>query len=614
MLSNVNSGNRIGQPSATDTSSTPAEQPAPSTGEARQSSTNHALSGLTPANERSSAPQITARSGGDTAGGSSTATTSPPPIPARSPLRPPPPPRASTSGTSGTSTSSTPSMPTRPQPAHTTAHSPLAPPPRNPARLLANRPPPRSPRRLHASGSQHRDGTAALHGSHDGNDIELDALPPPLQIPHPLQLAETSTPPTPPLGQQSHEQLASMALTGRMMVMPTIQEQDERIADTQLQIAQIDVPPPSDAEMQAVGELVDQLPTPDLHDPQQRAMHEAVTQFLTDLVSRIAHQQIGGVSLSDVASNNFDNTYAKGLASIANSVVARAASVYVPTLGRQLAGQRFAEGMNHQNWSNEARTAFGTAVTFVPIALLLAGAARDAKNGVATNTSQISRYALAAIGGTMMIAGLGTGAMAGAAASLGAYVLYCAMRDSVQTVVKLGAKEPKQPAPIQSFATGSAYSVDQMATGSGMSYTATPSGAGAAGEPLQSGHGAERAGYNMGGEVMDDMVSAAITQRGMPQLTLGAQIPSMKDLADTVTGAFPGRATLFTASTLLSQMVAEHMTSASPSTQTNINNLSVALMLGLLLYTPFAQMGNTKAATPAEPRIAEVPDDPTARV
>ncbi|WP_459622841.1 hypothetical protein, partial [Burkholderia sp. 3C] len=498
----------------------------------------------------------------------------------------------------------------RPPPAHIPISRPTPPPPARPRR---------NPARPQHQGSTplHHGSTASTSASHDADTDS--ALP---FQPHPLQLAmtasEASTSAAPPRPLASHDDIASAAFTGVPLRLPPIAEQDEQIEEVHRQVAQLNVPAPSEAELAAVQSLVEQMPAADVHDPQQRQMLAAVTQLLNDVIHAVTHSQVGGVSLSDIANNNFDNTYAKGLVSLANSIVARTASVYVPTFGRQLAGQRFAEGMEHQQWSTGARSALGSALTFVPIALLLAGAVRDAQKGRATDTSKISRYALAAVGSTMMIAGLGTGAMAGAAASLGAFVLYCAMRDSVQSFVKLAPKEAKQPSLGESMASGGAYAVDQMAAGSGMSYTATPSGAGAAGEPLQTGHGSERAGYNLGGEVMDDMVSNAITARGMPQLTLSGKIPSLSDLADTATGAFPARATLFTASTLLSQIVADHMTGSSPTTQTNVNNLAVGLMLGLLLYAPFAQMGNTKepagSDTASHASVEELHEDPAHRV
>lgn len=667
MLNNVKSGSRIGPQSGAE-SSTHTEHPNPDTdvGEARRSASNHALSSLTSSTDTprgDGSPRITARSSSPdshdaapTPASTSTPRSAPPTLPPRSPLR--------TAGQSqGTSTtSSTPGAPppippraaNRPKPPGMTAtdtatssastqHAPPPPPPGTarpggstaaslhppPARIPISRPTPpppvlprRNPARLLRQGSTppHHGSTASTSTAHEADtDTAL-----PFQ-PHPLQLAmtgasEASTSATPPRPLATHDEIASAAFTGVPLRLPPIAEQDEQITQVHQDIAQLNVPAPTEAEMAAVQALVEQMPAADVHDPQQRQMLAAVTQMLNQVIHAVTHSQVGGVSLSDIANNNFDNTYAKGLVSLANSVVARTASVYVPTLGRQLVGQRTAEGMGHQQWSNNARTAFGSALTFVPIALLLAGAVRDAQKGRATDTSKISRYALAAVGGAMMIAGLGTGAMGGAAASLAAYVLYCAMRDGVQSFVKLGPKESKQPQLGESMASGGAYAVDQMAAGSGMAYTASPSGAGAAGEPLQTSHGAERAGYNLGGEVMDDLVSNAITARGMPQLTLSGKMPSLGDLADTVTGAFPARATLFTASTILSQIVAENMTSASPSTQTNINNLSTALMLGLLLYTPFAQMGNTKepagseSAAPSHASIEELHDDPAHRV
>ncbi|MEK6348925.1 MAG: hypothetical protein V4764_15690 [Burkholderia sp.] len=682
MLNNVNSGNRIGpQPGADSTPHTEHATPASDAGVARRSASNHALSGLTTSNDTprgDGSPRITARSSApeqrDSHGGASTSTTpsnpsstaaattsgAPPAPPPRSPMRP----ASLSQGTSGTTATTSgappipPRSPNRPKPpgtgstdtASSAAPTPSTastqhalPPPGNarpgtssaaslhppPARIPLSRPTPpppvlprRNPARLLRQGTTpaHHASTAASSASHEAD--AGTALP---FQPHPLQLAldasdAASSSAAPPRPLASHDEIASAALTGVPQRLPPIPEQDEQIAQVHQDIAQLNVPAPTDAEMAAVQALVEQMPAADLQDPQQRQMLEAVTKMLNDVIHAVTHSQVGGVSLSDIANNNFDNTYAKGLVSMANSIVARTASVYVPTLGRQLVGQRTAEGMDHRQWSNSARSAFGTALTFVPIALLLAGAVRDAQKGRATDASKISRYALAAVGGAMMIAGLGTGAMGGAAASLAAYVLYCAMRDGVQSFVKLAPKESKQPQVGESMASGGAYAVDQMAAGSGMAYTASPSGAGAAGEPLQTEHGAERAGYNLGGEVMDDMVSNAITARGMPQLTLSGKIPSMSELADTLTGAFPGRATLFTASTILSQIVAENMTGASPATQTNINNLAVGLMLGLLLYTPFAQMGNTKEPAGSEPAapphasIEALPDDPAHHV
>ncbi|MGS1001925.1 hypothetical protein [Burkholderia glumae] len=298
---------------------------------------------------------------------------------------------------------------------------------------------------------------------------------------------------------------------------------------------------------------------------------------------------------SDIVNNNIDNRAGKLLTSAAHAFVSRALTVYGPTFLRQLVGQGLGEAMSDKHLSKDVKAMIGLLLTAAPIALLVAGMMRDKEKGIATDTSRNSRLALMAVGSVMGLAAIGTGSMAGASASLGAFVLYCAMRDGMQQFVKLGDKHPKEPSFRQSLAAGTAYTVDQMAVGSGMSYASSPSGAGAAGQALQTAHSAERAAWNMGGELADDMISTAITKGGIPELKVSFAIPSLDDFKNTVTGAFPARATLFTASTLLSEIVADKSQHLSKNTQTNVNNLAVALLLGMVMYAPFVQMGKTKS-------------------
>ncbi|MEK6349469.1 MAG: hypothetical protein V4764_18440 [Burkholderia sp.] len=297
---------------------------------------------------------------------------------------------------------------------------------------------------------------------------------------------------------------------------------------------------------------------------------------------------------SDIVNNNFDNPVGKFVTSAAHSIVARAPTVFGPTLARQVLGQKLGDLLSDDKVSKDVKTMIGLMLTAGPIALLVVGMMRDKEKGIATNTSRNSRLALMAVGSVMGLAAVGTGSMAGASASLGAFVAYCAMRDGMQRFVKLDSKDDTAPSYAQSQAAGTAYVADQMVVGSGMSYTSSPSGAGAAGQVLQTDHSAERAGWNTFGEVGDDLVSNAITTGGVPALKASLQMPTWEDLKNTTFGAFPARATLFTASTLLSQIVADKTTGLGDDAQTNLNNLAVALLLGTVMYAPFAQMGKTK--------------------
>ncbi len=381
----------------------------------------------------------------------------------------------------------------------------------------------------------------------------------------------------------------SMDITEANIQMPGIEELEGQLNEAIHAFdAHIDVGA-LDLQLAELGHDIDIDSLPDPSTPEERAAVNSVMKLVTDITN-----------------NNFENPAGKMVASVANSFVARAASVYGPTFLRQLIGQKLGEAMSDEHLSKDVKAMIGVLLTAVPIALLVAGMMRDKANGVATNTTRNSRLALMALGGTMGLAALGTGSVAGASASLGAFVLYCAMRDGVQQFVKLAPKEDKQPTYLQSQAAGTAYAVDQMAAGSGMSYLSSPSGAGAAGQVLQSDHSAERAGWNMAGEITDDLVSSAITKGGIPELTLSFKMPSADDLKNTLTGAFPARATLFTASTLLSQIIADKSTGDSAGVQTNVNNLGVALLLGMVMYAPFAQMGNTRTPEQTGGNIQEL--------
>lgn len=332
-----------------------------------------------------------------------------------------------------------------------------------------------------------------------------------------------------------------------------------------------------DANMDMLHRAIGTDASPEPSTPEQRKMAQSVLQFANDIVN-----------------NNFENPVGKFVTSAAHSIVARIPTVYGPTFLRQLTGQKLGDLLSDDKVSKDVKAMVGLMLTAAPIALLVTGMMRDKEKGIATNTSRNSRLALMAVGSVMGLAAVGTGSMAGASASLGAFVLYCAMRDGMQQFVKLGSKDDKEPSFAQSQAAGTAYVADQMVVGSGMSYTSSPSGAGAAGQVLQTDHSAERAGWNMFGEVADDLVSNSITAGGAPALKTSFQMPTLEDLKNTATGAFPARATLFTASTLLSQIVADKTTGLSEGAQTNLNNLAVALLLGMVMYAPFAQMGSTR--------------------
>ncbi|GAB7538360.1 hypothetical protein [Burkholderia sp. 3C] len=332
-----------------------------------------------------------------------------------------------------------------------------------------------------------------------------------------------------------------------------------------------------DANMAVLHQAIGTDDSAEPSTPEQRKMVQSVLDFANDIVN-----------------NNFENPVGKFVTSAAHSIVARIPTVYGPTFLRQLTGQKLGELLSDDKVSKDVKSMIGLMLTAAPIALLVTGMMRDKEKGIATNTSRNSRLALMAVGSVMGLAAVGTGSMAGASASLGAFVLYCAMRDGVQQFVKLDPKEDKTPSFAQSQAAGTAYVADQMVVGSGMSYTSSPSGAGAAGQVLQTDHSAERAGWNMFGEVADDLVSNSITAGGAPALKASLHMPTLEELKNTATGAFPARATLFTASTLLSQIVADKTTGLSEGAQTNVNNLAVALLLGMVMYAPFAQMGSTK--------------------
>ncbi|MBU9684917.1 hypothetical protein KTF56_18750 [Burkholderia gladioli] len=338
----------------------------------------------------------------------------------------------------------------------------------------------------------------------------------------------------------------------------------------------------SPASLEALHQALDVDNAPLPRTQQERTMAQSVVQFAQAIVD-------GGQ---------------RGVISAAHSLAVRLPTVYGPTFLRQLAGQGLGGVLNDKHTSKDVQAMVGLLLTMAPVALLVAGMMRDKEKGVQTDASRNSRLALMAIGSVMGMAAIGTGSMAGASASLGAFVLYCAMRDGMQQFVKLNPKdrdgpESRDPTVKDSALSGGAYTVDEFGVGMGMSYTSSPSGAGAAGEVLQTAHGAERAGWNTAGEVFDDWVSNAIKKGGIPDLRAGIEMPTLEGFKDTLTGAFPARATLFTATTLLSQIIADKSTHASPATQTAVNNLGVAMLLGLM-YVPFAQMGNIRKPAPGE--------------
>lgn len=383
-------------------------------------------------------------------------------------------------------------------------------------------------------------------------------------------------------GQHGAMSPAERQLVGRMREMA-------RMVD------QMEIEPLSEAQLDRLEAGLMDTPVKQPTTEGEKQIHQAVTQFITD-----------------VAENNFDNRAARLATSFAHSLLARIPSVAVTTLFRQMAGQGFGKEMEHL--PEGVKTMISVLLTAVPLAMIFAGKMRDDKKGIATDRSNYSRLALIAIGGTLGLAALATQSMGKSAPALAQFVLYCLLRDGVQRFASVGPKDKEQPAPspVRSFGAGAVYAGDQMAAGTGMSELAPHSGAGAADLPPQWANSATRAGLNLGGEVVDDLVSNGIASGDIPRLVAELKKPTIEDVKDTAVGAFPARATLFTSSALLSQILSDTVLAGkSDSLANNWGNAAVGLLLGLVMYMPFAQMGATKKLDePSTASIEELPDTP----
>jgi hypothetical protein len=278
--------------------------------------------------------------------------------------------------------------------------------------------------------------------------------------------------------------------------------------------------------------------------------------------------------------------------SVANSVTRNIVSVMLPTILRQYLSQGLATDIRGR--SQEVQLALGMTASLIPPVLLVLGACINREKS--TPPSDVSRavLALTTFGAVAIAVSTGKGNMESAAPSLIGYLIYAAMRDGVQKIIKLDNPNANPQLRVGMSAMGAlGYTANQAAINTMMGRE-SPSGAAAAGMSLQGGMGMARGATNMLGETGDDVFSNWLESRraGKPlRLTLSNNVPSRRELASTYTTTAPARASLGVTDILLTGVIGAALenTDLSPTAQNNLNNFFGAAVLGIL-YPAFVHL------------------------
>ena len=328
-------------------------------------------------------------------------------------------------------------------------------------------------------------------------------------------------------------------------------------ADTSLDITTV---PTETAHALTRGtlEFVDTLNRPE-HAQQRRAIEVLGESVLKGL----GHARDG---LRFVTENRATSKAGQIASSVFNIGLRNTASVGVTTEVRQLMSAAIREGFD-KHLSAEAQTALALTVIGIPIALNLIGAMVDHHSNTGNARSWTGRSLNLMLGVSAIALALKAGTTADTAAQCVSTFLYCAIRDAVQSCMRLPDESPGQNATAV-VATGGLYVGNQYAVNRGMTVYGSPSGVSAAGKIGERWpKDVVRAGINTAGETVDDIVDVAVHAfiQGKPfRVGLEVGLPTKQQALDKLLRMGSARPDVFLSSLMLGHLVDECLVGVEP--------------------------------------------------
>lgn len=300
-----------------------------------------------------------------------------------------------------------------------------------------------------------------------------------------------------------------------------------------------------------------------LHQPQHSQLRRALESVGGSVLKGLGHARDG---LSFVTGNRATSTAGRIGSSVINIGLRNTASVGMTTEARQLMSAAIREGFD-KHLSVEAQTALALTVIGIPIALNLVGALVDHQQGTANARSWTGRSLNLALGVSAIALALKAGTTADTAAQCVSTFLYCAIRDAVQSCLRLPDESPGQDAKAV-VATGVLYVPNQYAVNRGMTVHGSPSGVSAAGRIGERWpKDVVRAGINTAGETVDDIVDVAVHAfvQGKPfKVRLEAGLPTGQQALDKLLRMGSARPDVFLSSLMLGHLVDECLVGVDP--------------------------------------------------
>jgi hypothetical protein len=300
-----------------------------------------------------------------------------------------------------------------------------------------------------------------------------------------------------------------------------------------------------------------------LNRPEHAQQRRAIESFGESVLKGLGHARDG---LRFVTENRATSAVGRIGNSVVNIGVRNVASVGVPTEVRQLMSAVFRDGFD-KHLSVEAQTALALTVIGIPIALNLIGAVVDHHSNTGNARSWTGRSLNLVLGVSAIALALKAGTTADTAAQCVSTFLYCAIRDAVQSCMRLPDESAGQNAAAV-VATGGLYVGNQYAVNRGMTVYGSPSGMSAAGKIGERWpKDVVRAGINTAGETVDDIVDIAVHAfiQGKPfKVGLELGLPTKQQALDKLLRMGSARPDVFLSSLMLGHLVDECLVGVEP--------------------------------------------------
>lgn len=297
-------------------------------------------------------------------------------------------------------------------------------------------------------------------------------------------------------------------------------------------------------------------------------------------LARLGERVLDGVRF--VTDNRATSAAGQAANSVVNIAARNLASVGATTELRQLMTASFKAGFD-KHLPASAQTALALTVIGIPLVLNLVGAWADHHSHTATARSWAGRSMNLALGVAAMALALKAGTTADTAAQCVSTFLYCALRDAIQSSLRLPDESDGMHTGAL-VATGALYVPNQLAVNRGMTSYGSPSGASAAGRIGERWpKDVVRAGINTAGETVDDVVDMAIhalVQKKPFKVRLETGLPSAQHAMDKLLRMGSARPTVFLSSLMLGHLVDKCLVALPPEQRQGLMSTVTAAVPG----------------------------------